>query len=169
MDSSRFDLVFASPEEISEVAAVIQEAARWVTTWRAPLWDPELVGEDFVAPFVVAGQVLTARTRDGIAGVVILESVDEVFWPDRAPGEAIYLHKLAVRRAFAGTGLSTILIDHAARLARSLGLRLLRLDCDRPLAAFYERQGFRRIDEIDVAHPQAGPMRVARMERDLAA
>jgi hypothetical protein len=65
-------------------------------------------------------------------------------------------------------GLPAALFDQAAGLAWAKDRRLLRLDCDPPLAPFYGRLGFHIVDEIDVRHPQAGPMRVARMERRLA-
>ena len=160
-----FDLGLAGPEDVTAVAGVLQEAARWITTWRSQLWDPALVGEAFVAPIVAARQMLTARTEGRIAGVMIALPEDPHFWPDRPAGEALYLHKLAVRRAYAGRGVPAALIDHAAGLARAQGRRLLRLDCDPPLARFYQGLGFRAVDEVDVRHPEAGPMRVARMER----
>ena len=168
MDRAHFDLSFAAPEDALAVAAVLQEAARWITTWRSQLWDPELVGVAFVGPVIARGQMLTARAAGEIAGVLILLPEDPHFWPDRMPGEAVYLHKLAVRRAYAGLGLPAILIDHADGLAMAQGRHLLRLDCDPPLAPFYVRLGFRQVDEIDVRHPEAGPMRVARMERRAA-
>jgi GNAT superfamily N-acetyltransferase len=165
MARPNFDLSLAVPEDAPAVAEVIQEAARWITTWRAQLWDPELVGIPFVAPIIARGQMLTARAGVEIAAVLILLPEDPHFWPDRPPGEAIYLHKLAVRRAYAGMGLPQLLMDYAEGLARAHGRLLMRLDCDTPLAPFYERLGFHRVDEIDVRHPEAGPMRVARMER----
>jgi GNAT superfamily N-acetyltransferase len=169
MPRQTFDLGFAQPHEAQAVAEVIQEAARWLMTWRAQLWDPELVGLAFVTPIISRGQMLTARTAAEIAGVMILEPEDPHFWPDRPAGEALYLHKLAVRRAYSGQGLPALLMDYAARLAEGQGRRFLRLDCDPPLAGFYQRLGFAGVDEIDVRHPEAGPMRVARMERSLAA
>ena len=169
MPPQTFDIGFAQPEDARAVGEVIQEAARWIMTWRAQLWDPELVGEAFAAPIIARGHMLAARAADGIAGVVIVEPEDPRFWPDRPAGGALYLHKLAVRRAHAGQGLPALLVDEAARLARHQGRRFLRLDCDPPLAAFYQRLGFSAVDEIDVDHPEAGRMRVARMERRLAA
>lgn len=163
-----YELSLAAPHEALAVSQVLQEAARWITTWRAQLWDPALLGEDFAAPFIARGEMLTVRVDGEIAGVMILELEDPLFWPDRPPGEAAYVHKLAVRRAHAGRGLPAALIGHAADLALAQGRRLLRLDCEPSLSPFYERHGFRTVDEMDVRHPEAGPMRVARMERSLA-
>ena len=61
MPRQTFDLGFAAPDEAQAVADVIQEAARWVATWRAQLWDPELVGLAFVTPVIARGQMLTAK------------------------------------------------------------------------------------------------------------
>ena len=169
MTRPTFDLRLATPDEAEDVAGVIQEASRWIMTWRAQLWDPDLVGLAFVTPIIARGEMLTARTGGEIAGVMILQPEDPHFWPDRPAGEAVYLHKLAVRRAHAGSGVPAALMDYAARLAREARREFLRLDCDPPLAGFYERLGFSAVDEVDVHHPEAGPMRVARMERRLAA
>jgi GNAT superfamily N-acetyltransferase len=168
MAPASFKIGPAAPDEALAVSAVLQEAARWITTWRAQLWDPALLGAAFAAPFIARGEMLAARIDGEIAGVLIAEPEDPHFWPDRGPGEALYLHKLAVRRAHAGTGLPAALLDHAAVLALTQGRWRLRLDCDAPLAGFYERMGFRKVDEIDVRHPEAGQMRVTRMERHLA-
>jgi GNAT superfamily N-acetyltransferase len=162
------DLGLAEPGEALAVAQVLQEAARWITTWRSQLWDPELLGESFTAPFIARGEMLSARTDGQIAAVMILQPEDPLFWPDRVPGEAAYVHKLAVRRAYAGMGVPAALIDHAEGLARAQDRHLLRLDCHPDLAGFYGKLGFLRVDEIDVNHPEAGAIRVARMERRIA-
>ena len=155
----------ARPGEARAVSEVLQEAARWITTWRSQLWDPDLLGEAFAAPFVARGEVIVARADRAIAGVVILEPEDPLFWPDYPAGEAGYLHKLAVRRAYAGMGLPAALIAHAAELACAQGREILRLDCHPDLARVYEGLGFRRVDERVADHPEAGRILVARMER----
>jgi GNAT superfamily N-acetyltransferase len=169
MPSASFQIGLATPDETLAVSAVLQEAARWITTWRAQLWDPDLLGEAFAGPIIARGHMLTAKVGGENAAVMILEPEDPVFWPDYPAGEAAYIHKLAVRRAYAGMGAPAALVDHAATLALTLGRWRLRLDCDLPLAGFYGKLGFRKVDEIDVVHPEAGPMRVVRMERHLAA
>ena len=169
MLTASFQIGLAAPDEALAVSQVLQEAARWITTWRAQLWDPGLLGEAFAGPIIARGHMLTAKADGEIAAVMIVEPEDPHFWPDYPAGEAAYIHKLAVRRAFAGMGAPAALVDYAAALALTQGRWRLRLDCDLPLAGFYEKLGFRKVDEIDVRHPEAGPMRVIRMERHLAA
>ena len=167
MSDPTFTLALAEPGDIPAVAGLLQETARWIMTWRSQLWDPERLGEAFVTPLVARGEVLTARVGRDLAGMMILQPDDPNFWPDRPAGEAIYLHKVVVRRAYAGQGVPTALMDHAVELARAQGRPFLRLDCDRPLAKVYRALGFREVDEVDLVHPEAGPMRVTRMERRL--
>jgi GNAT superfamily N-acetyltransferase len=159
----------AAPADVAEIAQVLQAAARWIETWRGRLWDPDLLGEDFVAPVVARGEFLVARAQGAIAGVAIVEPEDPLFWPDRPPGEAGYLHKLAVSRDYAGRGVSGALIEASAARVVGWGRGLLRLDCHPDLARVYEGFGFRPIDRREVEHPQSGRITVARMERRLRA
>lgn len=161
------DIVQATGADVAEIAQVLQAAARWIETWRGRLWDPELLGEDFVAPVVAAGEFLTARADGRLAGVAIVQAEDPLFWPDRPAGEAGYLHKLAVDRAYAGLGVSGALIEAAAARVAGWGRAWLRLDCHPDLARVYEGFGFGRVDQRRVAHPQSGLIVVARMERRL--
>ncbi|HEY0437564.1 MAG TPA: GNAT family N-acetyltransferase, partial [Phenylobacterium sp.] len=143
MTIATFELSAAAAEDIAAVAGLLQDTARWIMTWRSRLWDPDRLGEAFVTPLVGRGEVLTARIGGEIAAMVILQPDDPHFWPERPPGEAIYLHKLVVRRAYAGQGAPAALIDHAVGVAQAQGRRFLRLDCDRPLSPVYQRLGFR--------------------------
>jgi len=75
----------------------------------------------------------------------LLSFSDPIFWPDIPPGTSGFVHKLAVRRQFAGQGLAEAMLVHAARCCLARGIPTLRLDTDpnRPgLCALYERCGF---------------------------
>ena len=68
----------------------------------------------------------------------------------------------AVRRQFAGRGVSTKMLDWAVNHAASLGRSYLRLDCEadrQALRAIYERFGFRFHSYRDV-----GPYHLSRYE-----
>jgi hypothetical protein len=70
---------------------------------------------------------------------------DPEFWPDAVPGEAAYLHRLAVRRRFAGGRLSSLLLDWSREKTRQLGRKYLRMDTETTrlkLRERYERYGF---------------------------
>ncbi|MDN6885752.1 GNAT family N-acetyltransferase [Variovorax sp. CAN2819] len=135
----------ARPEEAATVAAVLDEAAQWIAGEGRPLWSAADVGLEREQRDTDAGGYFIAREGGEVAGVVRLDLEDPAFWPEMEAGTSLYLHKLAVRRAFAGRGVPSLLIDFARERAHDLRRPFLRLDCvaDRaPLRALYERFGF---------------------------
>ena len=130
--------------DTDEAISIIREAAQWLTDSGKPMWHlDELTPERLVKP---DNEFMTLWRGDESAATLILSFYDPFFWPDVGPGESGFIHKLAVRRKFAGQGLAEALIRHTADLCRERGIPALRLDCDphRPkLCAFYESVGFR--------------------------
>jgi GNAT superfamily N-acetyltransferase len=138
-------IVCAKSTEAPLVSSVLTEAADWVESRGEPLWRHEHVSIDAVAANVAAGLYYIAWLNDEAAGVVRFQLEDAIFWPEAIEGEAVYLHRLAVRRRYAG-GISGALLNWAVSRASELGRRYVRLDCasDRSsLRNVYERFGFR--------------------------
>jgi len=163
----------ATEAEAETVSEILLEAAAWLRDCGHPLWRPEQLGALQVAPDCAAGFYFVAWNQHAAgggsaAGTMRLTDSDPDFWPEavegEGEGEAIYLHRLAVRRESAGGRVSTELFRHAARIATERGARLLRLDCEsnRPrLRNVYERFGF----EYQSDHTVRG-VHVARYEFD---
>jgi len=83
-------------------------------------------------------------------GTMLVATTDEDFWPEDAPGVALYVHKLAVARRAAGRGVAQALLRQAEIETAAAAIPHLKLDCraDRPkLQALYESAGFQRVDE----------------------
>jgi GNAT superfamily N-acetyltransferase len=79
--------------------------------------------------------------------------------------DSAFVHRLAVRRRFAGGEVSSALLLWAIARTHALGRRYLRLDCEASrerLRAVYERIGFRFHSD-----KQVGPYFVARYEYDV--
>jgi GNAT superfamily N-acetyltransferase len=156
----------AAPADAPAVAAILAEADAWVAQLGTPMWELGEVEEGRIAADVARGLFYLARCNGEPAGTVKFQLDDPLFWPDRLGENAAYIHRLAVRRKFAGGTVSTALMSWAVEHARSLGRDALRLDCDadRPrLRAMYERFGFSYCDDR-----QVGPYLVARYEYRLA-
>lgn len=135
----------ARPSEAATVAAVLNEAARWIAAEGRPLWSGAEIALERIQRDTDAGSYFIARSNGEVAGVVRLDLEDPNFWPEVEAGTSLYVHKLAVNRAHAGQGVPLQLLDFARERTRSLGRPFLRLDCmaDRaPLRALYERFGF---------------------------
>src|SRR4051794_18693392 len=114
-------IVRAKLSEATEVSAVLTEAAGWLALRGERLWDDRHVSLEAVAPDVAAGMYYIAWLNGEAAGVVRIQMEDPDFWPDAAAGEAVYLHRFAVRRRFAGGGVSRALLDRIVKYARELG------------------------------------------------
>ncbi|WP_432730836.1 GNAT family N-acetyltransferase [Variovorax sp. W6] len=138
----------AKPSEAATVAAVLNEAAQWIAGEGRPLWSAGDVGLERIQRDTDAGGYFIAREGGdlgGVAGVVRLDLEDPGFWPEIEAGTSLYVHKLAVSRAWAGRGVSMRLLEFARERTAQLGRPYLRLDCvaDRaPLRSLYERFGF---------------------------
>lgn len=148
------------------VADILCEAARWLEQSGRAMWrDDELISSRIAAD-VSAGLFFIAEREGQAAGVVKFQLEDEQFWPDVPKGESAYVHRLAVRRQFAGGNVSSVLLRWAVERTRSLGRNYLRLDCEttRPkLRAVYEKFGF-----VHHSDRQVGPYYVSRYEYRIA-
>jgi GNAT superfamily N-acetyltransferase len=131
------------------------------------MWDEGELDFERLQSDVASGLFFIAVVEDAAAGALKFQLDDRLFWPDIPQHDSAFVHRLVVRRQFAGRGVSTALLQWAAERARHLDKSWLRLDCDasRPkLRALYERFGF-----ILHSFRQVGPYYVARYEYPLAA
>lgn len=159
----------ATASDLEAVVFTLQEAAQWLQRDGRPLWPPADYSHERIQPDIAAGGYWIARPDAeegvGVAGVMRLDLEDPHYWPEIAPGSSVYLHKLAIRRAFAGQGISTALLGIARDRTRALQRPWLRLDCvaDRQgLRALYEGFGFALHSEVS-----KGNWSVARYEMAL--
>src|SRR5664279_2566304 len=130
------------------------------------MWHSDELSPEGIAVDVAEGYFFLARREGEAVGTIKFQLQDTIFWPDTPAGEAAFVHRVAIRRAFAGGQLSALLLRWAADRARSAGRRFLRLDCEasRPrLKAVYERCGFRHHSDR-----QVGPFFVSRYELPLS-
>lgn len=155
----------AMPEDAESVADILKEAARWLERSGMSLWQQDELNAVNIAEDVTLGLYFLAVDKGYAVGTLRFQLEDPTVWPDALPQQATYIHRLAVRRHYAGTGLSTTLLRWAVDRTRVLGRKYLRLDCvaTRPrLRAVYESFGF----HFHSVH-EFGPYRVARYEYDV--
>jgi GNAT superfamily N-acetyltransferase len=132
--------------EFATAASIMTEAANWLIGIGQPLWQPEEVSEQALRRRRVDGQVLVGYVDADPAVAALLEWQDEQFWPGRL--DSGFIHRLAVRRDYAGQGHAEALLRWAAAACRTHGKPYLRLDCMASLSSlrgFYERCGFRLV------------------------
>lgn len=142
---SSMNIQEAPASDAATIAAVLQEAAAWLAGGGRALWSAAEIGHERVVRDATNGLYHVARQGEHMAGVMKFELEDAHFWPEIPTGTSAYVHKLAVRRAWAKKGVSTELLSYARTRARQLGRTHLRLDCvadRRGLRNLYENFGF---------------------------
>jgi GNAT superfamily N-acetyltransferase len=141
----------AGQNELEEVVAILVEAAQWVTSQGYKQWS----ADHFLHPTQWAflhqkakrGELYVAQYNSDMIGTIILQEPDKIdrgFWREEQT-EALYVHRLAIRRAFAGKRIGYALLAWAQERATLAGKKYLRLDCQATnptLCAYYERVGF---------------------------
>lgn len=168
---SAWRIAKAMPEEAPVAVEILREVSRWLAATGQPLWPAEsFVVGDFERA-AACDELILGYEAEPVA-CMLLQKRDEVYWPDDADGEALYLHKIAVRRCASGQGWLGRLIGWAACEAEKAGARYLRLDtADREkLVSLYRSYGFWVVD----THPRrCGALTIVRLElplrRDLGA
>jgi ribosomal protein S18 acetylase RimI-like enzyme len=141
----------ATAQEVPLAAAILDEATAFVATkgyeqWPVPYPQEELRGRQRT------DELLVYELGGEVAAVFVLQREDVPFWGERPP-DALYLHKLAVRRSFAGRGIGPEVVEWALARTREEGRSYLRLDCmrDNPhIRAYYEALGFIERGEVDI-------------------
>jgi GNAT superfamily N-acetyltransferase len=155
----------ATLADLPTVTDILSEAASWLEQQHMTLWEKHEVNPQALRKDVESGLFHIAFHKGTSAGVVKFQTEDVLFWPDIPHNDSAFIHRLAVRRSFAGGSISTALLKWAVEQGRKLDKRYLRLDCaiDRSrLRLIYEKFGFRHHSD-----KQVGSYLVARYEYKL--
>ena len=147
----------ATPDEAEDVFSIFEDVIAWLTTQGRDQWVGEFDANDIREKWMALGEVALVRDDTGLPVATatlyhVARPFDAQVWagvlPEGAPtDDATYLHKLAVRRDYAGQGISDFVLDYADEVARAQGKKYVRLDTDADvpaLCAFYEGMSYIR-------------------------
>lgn len=154
--------------DAGEIAALLTEAAEFARAREGELRWPIPFPEEEVRAAIRQGVTHVLELDGRIAGTVNLLWEDPNFWGKRPP-DAGYVHKLAVRRAWAHHGIGRRILEWTADEVRKRGRGFVRLDCpasNERLVRFYESEGYRHVADL-TAGPGANVRVYALMERPL--
>lgn len=147
----------ARPDELEGVLGLIDHAARWLreekntTQWARPWPSPDDRTKRVYEALINRETWLLFDGELPIGTVSIrLIGHEELWTPEERRTEAVYLHRLVIRRDHAGRGLGAELIDWAGRKGASQqkNAELIRIDVwtdNTELHAYYRRQGFQDV------------------------
>lgn len=141
---------------------ILREVGQWLVDDDRQLWNVDTLTTENLLDTYTTGNlyVMHVDRNDGPgpepAGVFILQWEDPLYWPEVPPNTSGFIHKLAIRRSFAGQNLFAEIIRFCRDECLKRGIQTLQLETDasRPkLMQFYERYGFqptyqRQIEEF---------------------
>jgi ribosomal protein S18 acetylase RimI-like enzyme len=143
----------ARPENVPRVVEMMAQATRWLQARGEPAaWPIPFPSERLLASVNAGELFLVELAGAGVVGTVTLQWADPLFWGARPP-DAGYVHRLVVRRQFAGRGIGDAMLVWAEERVRARGRSFVRLDClasSAPLHRYYSSRGFRRVGEVSV-------------------
>lgn len=119
-----------------------------------PMWRADELLSQRIAKDVGEGLFFLGQRMGEPAGTIKYQLADLEFWPDVPEHESAFIHRLAVRRRFAGGAVSASLLSWAVERTAWLGRPYLRLDREasrEKLRAVYERFGFQHHSDRDSA------------------
>jgi GNAT superfamily N-acetyltransferase len=140
-----------------EALAILQEVTTWAIGRGIEIWKAaELREQDFIIA-AESNELVMGFSGDRSAATMLIQTSDLVYWPEVAPNTSLFLHKIAVRREFAGRDWLRRLIEFAVAEAKDRAIGWIRLDTlySSKLRGLYEKQGFAMVEEAPfVVHGQ---------------
>ena len=147
----RFEVIPAAVDDIDTVLEILDGAAAWVKDHNLPhVWVPGGFPRETFLDQISHGEVYVGWVDGKAAGTFVLQWSD-VFWWGEMPPDAGYVHKLAIRPAYAGQGIGREMLNWAETKARATGKKYLRLNCiaaDKKIREYYENAGFIRVRDV---------------------
>ena len=139
--------------KMDEAISVMREVAAWGREQGYRVWPDEwLTQEELITPDAQPENFCIGTLGGEIACAFILQWADPDHWPNAPKYEAAYLHKFCVRRAFAGMGMTKLVVDAIKEQCRRRGVRYIRLDTgldEKVVRKIYLNAGFKIVDIID--------------------
>ena len=115
----------ATLEDVKTVSDILNEAASWLEQRNMKLWGKQEISTEIIAFDIQLGLFYIAFYGNSAVGVVKFQTKDRVFWSDIPHQDSAFIHRLAVRRSFAGGSVSKALMRWAVHRSRQLGKPLL--------------------------------------------
>lgn len=153
----------AKADELDVVVDLWEEVRAWFAAQGIDQWQypPRLAT---IRANIAAGDECWILEREGhtVGTVTLDENADPEFWvAGDAPGDALYVHRMIVRREFAGAEIGSAVMDWASKRARAAGKNWLRLDAWRTnprLQRYYADHGFELVRTVELTHRRSGAL-----------
>jgi GNAT superfamily N-acetyltransferase len=154
----------ARPDEIYVVVGLWQEAGYWLSAHGIDQWQYPPRRAVIEANIAAKDEcwICESNRGDVIGTITVDRNADPEFWaPSDSPDDALYVHRMIVRREAAGTEIGSALMDWASHRAAAAGKQWLRLDAWRSnprLQHYYAERGFELVRTVELRHRNSGAL-----------
>ncbi len=137
--------------DVDSAINVMKEVATWGRSIGLNVWKDEHLTRERLMVNVLEDDFYIGKVSGNNACCMILQWSDTFFWPNSKENEAGYVHKLCVRREYAGMGLPGKMIEFAIEECKRRNIKYLRLDTgwtNEKLCNLYKSLGFEIVDKF---------------------
>ena len=138
---------------MNESISVMREVAAWGRERGFRVWlDEWLTPNELLTDEIKPENFCIGKVYGEVACAFILQNTDVQYWGNTPVNEAVYLHKLCVRREFAHQGMTKSVVEAIREACKKKGVKYIRLDTgldEKVVRKIYLRAGFKIVDIID--------------------
>lgn len=137
--------------DVDAAINIMKEVARWGRSVGFNVWRDEYLTREKLMVNVNEEDFCVGQVMGENTSCMILQWSDTLYWPKAKENEAGYIHKLCVRRDYAGTGLSQKMVEFAIEECKKRNVQYLRLDTGwnkKKLCNLYKSLGFKIVDKV---------------------
>lgn len=140
--------------DVDESINIMKEVAEWGRSKGYRVWlDEWLTREQLINDEATEETFCVGYVDKEPACTMILQWSDRTWWPKAVNYEAAYIHKLCVRRKFAGMGLVQQCMEFAIKECKRNGAKFIRLDTGRDeekMRRLYTSLGFKIVELVQL-------------------
>lgn len=139
--------------KFEEAIAVMKEVAKWGRQQGYRVWPDEwLTPDELITEEAKAEYFCVGKVDGNTACALILQRSDSVYWKDSSKVQAVYIHKLCVKREYAHRNMTRMVVEAIKEECRKNGIKYIRLDTgldEKVVRKIYLNVGFKIVDIID--------------------
>ncbi|CAM3928642.1 GNAT family N-acetyltransferase [Cohnella lubricantis] len=152
----RYAAVQAVSGDTPRIQQLLLKTAKWLQSRGSSQWSGLLRGEDShrTPEAVERGDVFLFKNGEDVAAMVMLlrkpSEWDIELWGEADSDRAVYVHRLAIDRDYAGQRLGGSVLQWVSEGIRFIGKDRIRLDCiasNGALNALYQTMGYTYVGE----------------------
>jgi GNAT superfamily N-acetyltransferase len=153
-NEQNYSIQKADINDLPEIMKLVEDAKRFMHSIGNFQWDEEYPLSDTFENDIKTGSLYKMVIDSLLLGFICLnlEQPPEYFSPDwKTPPKSLVIHRMVIRREFAGSGLAQKMMEFAEKLTTEFGVRSLRSDTNcknTPMLHIFEKLYYRYTGNI---------------------